>query len=85
MLHVSHPYLVSLSFYTIPIMPLFFKFTGFLNYLSPLIFIYYYVYLCERGRTPYKKFIIEINACGRHGNDVIRMRTKCAAVSKFEE
>ena len=41
MLHVSHPYLVSLSFYTmaIPIIcnyASFIKFAGFLIYLSPL-------------------------------------------------
>ena len=35
MLHVSHPYLVSLSFYTIPIY-LFFKFAGLLIYLDKL-------------------------------------------------
>ena len=32
----------------------FFKFTGFLIYLSALIFIYYYVYLCEREQAPIK-------------------------------
>ena len=53
MLYIFHPYLVSLSIYTIPILCLFFKFTGFLIYLSPLISIYYYVSLCERV-SPYK-------------------------------
>ena len=40
--HVSHPYVVSLSFYTIPIR-IFLKIRRI--YLSPLIFLHYYVYL----------------------------------------
>ena len=36
------------------IISVFFKFTGFLIYLSALIFIYYYVYLCEREQAPIK-------------------------------
>ena len=43
MLHVSHPYLVSLSFYTIPLC-FFFKFAGF--------FIYMFLYKFKRSFLP---------------------------------
>ena len=64
-----HPYLVSFSFYAIPICPLS-KFTGFFIHLSPLIFMSFLrnKYTCLR--------LLRLFVGGCHGDNVVHMYYK---------